>query len=800
MLNVTGLQKFCSVLSIALLVSACSLTMNTPSQSGSGGQTIDYSNPICAQIETVPQDRYCEYAAKISNPKLSGAGTVTNPYIICSPYQLNAIGTDPTLLSASIQLAASVDMSCISGNHTMIGSSTQTFTGSFDGGGNKIKNWTYVDANLNYVGLFSYTEGGSIANFTMENAVVTGKDWTAIVVGDSEGGHLLKLKTSGTVTGGLNVGSIAGRAEVGAVEQSSSSATVNGAGSVGGLVGSGGTPLVLSSYFTGTVNATGDIAGGIIGYNIFGDVKNSYFTGTVISTANWVGGIAGAINSGTITNDYSAGSVTGLAEVGGLIGGFNGAGAASNSFSTASVSGNGTTTTVGYLVGTALGTITNGHYWASAACDSSTAPGLQACNTNTATSHALVSYFYNLTNAPLSSWDFLGESVNGIADQWIQETNALPVAFYIDPTSVALPFTIGNGSTEYPYEVNSVALWNAIGTNPRLMGAHFKLTSNIDFSAQTYVQIGRSDMPFYGTLDGNSKSLQNVTFGSGAILYSGLFGNVMNPSYIHDVSITSAAITGSAFSGILVGASTGLMKHVTIGGTITGGWHSGGAIGILTKPGLISDSTVAANVTASGSSSAIGGLVGNLTNGTVQRCSSSGTLTGGGNNKYGGGLVGMLNGGNVSDSYTTVNITGGVFDWAGGVAGRVAQPSAITSSYATGNVFAKQYVGAAVGQIVDAGSSVTNVFATGNITGTGGAANVGAFAGASIGTITNGYALATATCDSQAAGGIQACNATGVAGSAAALSNFYSPLQAPMTTWDFSTVWLNNVTLLPTLR
>jgi hypothetical protein len=202
-----------------------------------------------------------------------------------------------------------------------IGTSQNTFTGTFDGQGYKIRNLFSNHPDEMYVGLFSAVgEGGVVQNIGVVNADVTGYGGVGGLVGDNEG----------TVSNSYATGS------------------VNGIGWVGGLMGVNlGT--VSKSYSTGTV--TGDErVGGLVGWNEASPVSNSYSTGTVTGRYS-VGGLVGA-SSGTVSNSYSTGSVTGDTNVGGLVG--ENTATVSNSYSTGNVTGD---SRVGGLVGDNLGTV-----------------------------------------------------------------------------------------------------------------------------------------------------------------------------------------------------------------------------------------------------------------------------------------------------------------------------------------------------------------------------------------------------------------------------------------------------------
>ncbi|WLA39706.1 putative Ig domain-containing protein [Bradyrhizobium elkanii] len=201
-----------------------------------------------------------------------------------------------------------------------IGSSSNPFTGTFDGNGHTI-NGLHVVGNGIYVGLFAEVgAGGKISNLGLANLSVSAPR-------------------------GYDVGGLAGR-NVGTIENSYTTGTVTG----------------TAGNFVAGLN--GVAIGGVAGWN-FGTIKNSYSSATITSDSTIfvdLGGLAGG-NSGTIDHSHANGLVighsgaygTGLVEIGGLVGSlgdFNGrSGIILNSYATGSVVSTGSNSAAGGLVG-----------------------------------------------------------------------------------------------------------------------------------------------------------------------------------------------------------------------------------------------------------------------------------------------------------------------------------------------------------------------------------------------------------------------------------------------------------------
>lgn len=784
-----------SLLVLLLLLSSCSLDWTAGFLHFTGGNISSISTSArCSTLQDyLGTSDYCSAAAQFTSPTLSGSGTEADPYVLCSPYELNAIGTSAALINKSFRLDADLDMSCISGNHTPIASAAAGYSGVFDGNKKEIKNWKRQNAAEDSVGLFSYIDEAVVKDLTLTNATVQGNNYVGLLAGDNFGAFFLRIKTSGTVSGNTYVGGIVGREAI-SLSQSSSSATVSASSIAGGLVGGGGHIQIASSSFTGSVTVTSGTAGGLIG-STWGMIANSFSTGSVTGGADKIGGLVGT-SSYHIHNSYSTGAVSGTTLVGGLIGSLTSAGSVIlNSFSTSDVTGNGgSSANVGVLFGTNAGTVTNSYYYAGASCDAdSSVAGVDACGTTATGSVAAVTDFHSKLNAPLSSWDFQGGSADGTDDFWEEKAGGLPIAWYDDPEAFTPSFS-GAGTESSPYLITTEAEFNSIGMNPRLMESHYRLDADLDFTLTGFKQLGSEEAPFYASFDGNGKSLSNFTVSKNTA-FAGAIG-LMAFKEVRDLTVIGASVTGSTFIGAVVGYTFGSVTNCHSSGSVTGTYHVGGLVGL--NVGAVTGSSSSATLsTVSGSS--LGGLVGN-NYGTITKSFATGNISNA--NAHSGGFVGT-NSGTIEDSYSTGNVDtiAGFRTNFGGFVGNLSGTGKITNSYSTGNVShsgGNGYVGGFVGNN-GASTEIVNCFSTGNVTNNGAAAKTGPLVGNSLLTITNSYSLATASCDSGDAAGVQACNALGT-GTIALLTDLHNTSTAPLDQWDFVTIWDSDGASLPTLR
>ncbi len=221
------------------------------------------------------------------------------------------------------------------------------FTGSFDGGGWKIKN-LFLRSSKASVGLFAAIGGeAQLKNIALidnyvENIGDNKFNRTGGLVGILyKGGSIIASHTTGRTVGGYHglynrTGGLVGYQSEGSITASYATGSViggNGKSSdqTGGLVGYQYKGSIMASYATGYVNA-GDggkynSAGGLVGLSWFdGSITNSYATGSVTggsTHSSYIGGLVGN-RTGSITASYATGRVSGrdggVNSTGGLVG------------------------------------------------------------------------------------------------------------------------------------------------------------------------------------------------------------------------------------------------------------------------------------------------------------------------------------------------------------------------------------------------------------------------------------------------------------------------------------------------
>ncbi|WP_297236149.1 hypothetical protein [uncultured Flavonifractor sp.] len=267
----------------------------------------------------------------------SGSGTAEDPYIIMNATQLgrfrDSVNSGTNYSKQYIKLGADIDLSGVE-NWEPIGNSTNKFQGIFDGtkttdeDGNVTE--TYIISNLTInrpsqsdVGLFGFTTGGEVKNFTLNNANVTGYLDVGAVAGTPYTSKYTNIDVTGTiqVNGFSYVGGAFGKnayaniTDVDVTGDTSSyvkAHSIDNVGTyrtyVGGLVGFMGEGNITVSDCDVKIDVTGSTGdiGGILGILHYGNtLKNCTYVGSLTLTtpntnvADEFGALVGTVYNGS---------------------------------------------------------------------------------------------------------------------------------------------------------------------------------------------------------------------------------------------------------------------------------------------------------------------------------------------------------------------------------------------------------------------------------------------------------------------------------------------------------------------
>ena len=563
---------------------------------------------------------------------------------------------------------------------TPIGTNTDPFTGTFDGGGYTIRG-LYIDGNTSNVGLFGYigktgTATGTVKNVTLADSYVRGNEFVGGICGWNKGGTLQDCHNTGTVSGTTNVGGVCGKNDSGTVDGCYNSGTVSAGfyvGGVCGLINNGST--LEKSYNTGKVSCTNDHVGGVCGWNDASTVQGCYNTGTV-SGGESVGGVCGENSgSGTVQECYNTVTVSGTRNVGGVCGMNSRRGTVQGCYNTGKVSGNSyfggvcgfndgrvTVEKCYYLVGTSENAV--GNRGDDINCKSKTetefkngavAYRLQSDlnittqvwgqrigmdKTPVLSSDTKYKVYKTAAGSPCPGYsNTQGETrnhnyVNGVCSNCGEWEEAKDVDGY---------YEIHNQG-QLRWFADQVNNQNRPDINARLM-------KDITMDSTAWTPIGTDTIPFTGTFDGNGHTISKLTCTDTKKDHVGLVGYAIDAA-IQNVTVQGATLNGRWYIGSVCG--------YLFGGTITNCHAVETVIGKTGREaqskycggivGYIMGNTNVTGCTNSGTVSGLnflGGIVGQAQQATVQRCFNSGAVTG--NSSPTGGIVGLANRATVQD-------------------------------------------------------------------------------------------------------------------------------------------------------
>ncbi len=575
-----------------------------------------------------------------SGASLTINGTVYT--LVYSMAQLDLIdGTDQqagtgTAVSAggNYALAASLDAAGFTYSKGLVGTgSSLFFSGAFTGLGNTISNLTISHASNSSLGLFgAISSGATIRDIGLISPTVTqtagsGNSYGALVGQAVSGSNVIKnvYATNVNVSGALDTGGLIGRLDSGTLTGAFVTGTVtsnasSGTNATGGLIGRSKTGVaagafqVSNAYSTANVTAAtgsavtyigglvGDVASG--GSTLFGSFNNVYSTGTVTvssgATVTAEGGLFGRFGS----------SASSLASV-------------SNAFSSGAVVNNGTTTSVGKVLGSRFsGSLVSGastatnptatvFYASNGSAGPTAASGGAVANSNgigSQTTAQLQALNFDATqwatNSALGLYPFLTRfaatnTVAGIATT-TGGANAANVAvkIYANGALLSTATSAGDGSYSYNYltPLGNAATYKIGATltlngDSSLTGASFTdgATSAFNVASGTYAYTTKATA--YSTLASDLSS----TFGSD---YAGLAS--AQPAGKLKVLAANAFTVDQAIS------QTGAVLIQAAGGDLTvasGGSVSSSATGdaiVLAANGAFKNNGTAASVAASG--------------------------------------------------------------------------------------------------------------------------------------------------------------------------------------------------------
>ena len=460
----------------------------------------------------------------------------------------------------------------------------QDFTGTFEGNGVVIKN-AHVSTS-GETGLFNCSYGEpTFSNLSIESSSFSGKSWVGPVVCCAEGATFTNIYVGKDVTVHATDGSAGGI--------------------MGGVLGAASTSYFNYCTFEGTVTATGKHNGGIVGN---GNSASNKAHNIVLNYCL----VTGKIPAQGEVVDRSCGFV-----------GYNKGGGAYVTFNTCIYAGG----------------AEDDYFYNRPFTLASSVTAVNCYTTHTANAGVYES------GSTKVKWTDEGSGVTMVERSQLEGLNALEIeGFARQENGIMLPSPIalkGAGTEASPYLIAKASDWKVfeiIAADKNFSGEYIQIAADIDFAGVTLAPIQN----FAGTLDGNGKTLKNITMsGRGDIA---LFCELGNGAVLKNIIITDSSFTvtknwvgtvaccckrTATLKNIYIAPSVTVTAQVTEGTTAYAGGIIGGVHGNDSQHGnvTVEDCVFAGTINANGEYS--GGILSEVyevSTATVKNCLNVGTI------------------------------------------------------------------------------------------------------------------------------------------------------------------------------
>lgn len=673
----------------------------------------------------------------------AGDGTVSNPFLVSNAGQLFTVRLD---LSAHYKQTADINLGVAPFNEGAgwlpIGSFFDRFSGSYDGDGYVIRHLTINKHNLSYVGLFGVIENVVLKNIIIDEAEVLAASNIGLLAGLAENSTITHSGTSGNISAmGGTVGGLLGRNLSSTISNSFATASiVSQSLSSGGLCGVvDQNALIENSYAVGEITGirtVGGLAGNVINNS---QIVNSYCI-SYVNAEQGMGGLIGGSGALEVVNSYWSIDFSGLEASSG-----GGEGKTIEEMINQSTYIDWDFDNVWAIT---QGETFPYLQWQVEPEAFNYAPDFYSLTLNVNPAEAGVAEgegnypqggVANIVAIPNEGYGFINWTLPD-GSEVSKETQLRYKMAGQNTTLTAnfneISFAGGSGTAADPWQVNTAYHLNNLRyfVGPGHADKHFIQTANIDLGVSPWndgvgwLPIGYystvnevSIIPFSGNYNGNGHVIERLYINrsdhrAGIALFS-----VTKNAHIHDLSIVDADISGYSYVAALVGSAeqNSIIEHC----------YTTGVFSVITQyvGGLASALSTNSKVLNSGSHSFVqnllpvntyftGGLVGGVfSNSEIKYSYSKGTVRG----NYGaGGLVGRLTDGTIDQCFSTSNVQS-EFWFAGGLVGwnqGNPDPAQIINSYATGNVQSLDRAGGLIGTNFNK-SYVENSYSTGHVSG-----------------------------------------------------------------------------------
>ncbi|MCB5230451.1 MAG: hypothetical protein LHW55_02365, partial [Candidatus Cloacimonetes bacterium] len=344
--------------------------------------------------------------------------------------------------------------------------------------------------------------------------------------------------------------------------------------------------------------------GGILGYQLFSDIRLCYSKNEVQGEEE-VGGLVGHMENSFTINTYSRGPVEAWDKLGGLIGKLTGS-TIVESYSTGEIITILPYLESGGLVGCSeLGSVVSNSYW-----DIESSNWWRSAGGEGKTTAEMTNYPYGMNT--YNQWRFFStwlpdEVLPNLPGHIFPMNEGYPVISTLIKKDILDDYFEGEGTELSPYEVFT---WHHLFLmrNSFIMDKHFVQTDDIDFSifpffiSDGWLPIGNVYEAFTGSFNGNGYVISNLQGVSGSTEI-GLFGVVKNAKFI-DISLDNFSVHGTENVGSLAGQLIDTYtKNISVSNSrVSGKKNIGGLYGKVERKNVFADNSAIKGVTVENTS------------------------------------------------------------------------------------------------------------------------------------------------------------------------------------------------------
>ncbi len=573
---------------------------------------------VCAIIPAVCLSAFAAWGGNTATPSMDGDGF----YVIDSGEKLAWFSARVNSGYPTIKAKQTVDLDMGSRPFTPIGTSSVKFRGIYNGGGYTIANLK-VTGDTEGHGLFgyigttattqtfhdvdkdgnilptTYTETtytpAEVNNVVLTGANISGSTKVGGIAGISEGGTIFGCSVEGTVAASADtVGGIVGyNCSNATVINCQNDAAVSGTLRVSGIAGWNYTSTIYGCCNAGTITGTKRI-GGIAGHNTAGSIHHCYNKNVVTATENSCGGIIGYDMNGELYCMYTIGAISCPGEYKGAI-----------------------------LGNKTYGTRVVRCYYdrtdTTASDDYATAAEHELMldasfleTLNFSMEMYVGDYFGTNNGYPILRWQLVGW--DGSVGE--PETNSSGVYLITSASELAWFAGLVNGTLPGVTQNRSASaqVMRDILLNPGIF----------DESSIAWTPIGSDSSPFIGNFDGGEHRIRGVYLPDNTVNYNGLFGYIGGAGTVRNIFLENSLIKGYYYAGAIAGLNNGTIRNCFNYSTVQSLYYTGGIAGMC--GGTIDTCGNVGNVLGYNTS---GGIAGSLSSGgSVTSCFNKGNVSG----------------------------------------------------------------------------------------------------------------------------------------------------------------------------